>query len=148
MKSIRRIALVLLFIGWLGVWQFLYGLEQSYREEGQNYSHIEEGLYQGGDVDAPPQGTQAVLNLCRQPDQYRSKIYRWEPIRDAAPAPSLAWLRRMVDFIDARLRAGATTYVHCRNGVSRSGLVVTAYEMFHHGWTRDRALAFVRSKPL
>jgi protein-tyrosine phosphatase len=30
--------------------------------------------------------------------------------------------------------------------VSRSGLVVVAYEMFKHNWDRDQALAFVRSK--
>jgi protein-tyrosine phosphatase len=31
-------------------------------------------------------------------------------------------------------------------GVSRSGLVITAYEMQTHHWRRDEALAFVRSQ--
>jgi len=48
-------------------------------------------------------------------------------------------------FIDAQRRDGVTTYVHCLNGVSRSGMVVTAY-LYEKRWTRDQALAFVRSK--
>ena len=37
-------------------------------------------------------------------------------------------------------------FVHCRNGVSRGGLVVVAYLMARHGWSRDEALTFVRSR--
>jgi protein-tyrosine phosphatase len=39
----------------------------------------------------------------------------------------------MVAAVDANRRAGRTTFVHCRNGVSRSGMVVTAYLM----WKND-----------
>jgi protein-tyrosine phosphatase len=70
----------------------------------------------------------------------------WDPIRDGIPAPGIDWLRRQVEFIDGQRKAGLTAYVHCRNGVSRSGLVVTAYVMYENHWTLDRALAFVRSK--
>jgi hypothetical protein len=112
----------------------------------ENYSLIEDGLYMGGDVAAPPWGTRAVLNLCEQDDPYRTEVYAWEPIPDAEPAPDLDWLRRQVEWVEARRRAGLTTFVHCRAGVSRSGMVVTAYEMAKHRWTRDEALAFVRSK--
>ena len=52
----------------------------------------------------------------------------------------------MVEFVDAQRRAGATVYVHCFAGVSRSGMVVVAYLMFKNKWTRDEALAFVRTK--
>jgi len=48
--------------------------------------------------------------------------------------------------VDAQRQAGRTVFVHCFAGVSRSGMVVTAYLMFKHGWTRDQALEFVRSK--
>lgn len=114
--------------------------------EPPDYSRIEEGLYQGGYVTEPPPGTEAVLNLCEIPDSYQVAAARHEPITDSSPAPSLDWLREQVDFIDDQRKLGHTVYVHCRHGVSRSGLVVTAYEMFRRGWTRDQALAFVRSK--
>jgi hypothetical protein len=82
--------------------------------------------------------------LCEKPDSYSVELYRWEPIRDAEPAPDLEWLEQMVRFIDSQRRQGKTLFVHCRNGVSRSGLVVTAYEMFHNDWTAEQALAFVK----
>jgi hypothetical protein len=115
-------------------------------KQGGNYSLIETGLYQGGLVAEPPPGTQAVINLCESLDRYRTPFYRWVPIADAAPAPSLGWLKDMVGIVDAKRRSGETIYVHCRGGISRSGMVVTAYCMFEHHWTRDQALEFVRSK--
>jgi len=109
-------------------------------------SLIEERLYMGGFVSTPPPGTNAVLNLCEKKDPYQCETHAWVPIDDGPPAPDLAWLRRQVEFIDARLKAGDTVYVHCFDGVSRSGMVVLAYEMYKHNWTRDEALQFVRSK--
>jgi hypothetical protein len=114
--------------------------------EPPNYSRVGDRLYMGGLVTVPPPGTRAVLNLCETPDPYQADDHFWEPIADAEPAPDLDWLRRMVEWVDARQRAGVTTYVHCRNGVSRSGMVVVAYEMSRNGWPRDRALEHVRSK--
>ena len=121
------------------------GLAWLYRDK-PNYSRIEDGLYMGGNVANPPPGTRAVLNLCETEDPYRAEVHLWKGIRDSAPAPSIDWLREVVEFVDARRQEGRTTYVHCQNGVSRSGMVVTAYLMHRHGWSRDEALAFVRSK--
>jgi hypothetical protein len=90
-------------------------------------------------VAAPPPGTQAVLNLCESPDDYTAEFYRHEPIRDAPPPPDLDWLRSQVAFIAEQRQAKRTIYVHCLNGVSRSGLVVTAYLMQANGWSRDEA---------
>ena len=70
----------------------------------------------------------------------------WHPIRDASPAPSLEWLREHVAFIRTHHTAGRVVYVHCRNGVSRSVMVVAAYLMREHGLTADRALAAVKAK--
>ena len=100
----------------------------------------------GGDVEKTPRGTKAGLNLCEKEDAYHCEFYRWEPITDAAPAPSLEWLRQMVEFVANNRKAGRTTFVHCRNGVSRSGLVMTAYLMRKNHWPRDEALAFIRTK--
>jgi atypical dual specificity phosphatase len=60
--------------------------------------------------------------------------------------PTIDWLQKMVTFIDTQRKQGLTVYVHCRNGASRSGLVVIAYIMFKNNWTREEALAFVHSK--
>jgi hypothetical protein len=114
--------------------------------EEPSYSLIEDGLYMGGDVREPPPGVRAVVNLCEKKDSYQAEMHDWEPIRDAEPAPDLKWLKRMVELVDSRRRAGVPTLVHCRNGVSRSGMVVVAYEMAAKKWTRDEALAFVRTK--
>src|SRR6266511_1064271 len=92
-----------------------------------NYSLIEDGLYMGGSVNRPPPRTTAVLNLCHSRDPYRCQVHVWDSIPDAAPAPSLDWLRDQVEFVHAQRRAGRTTYVHCSAGRSRSGMVVTAY---------------------
>jgi hypothetical protein len=138
-----RYWLSLVFLGCVGA--FLFGVWWFSREE-ENYSRIEDGLYLGGDVASPPRGTGAVLNLCETADPYRCPVHIWEPIADSEPAPDIDWLRRMVAFIDDNRRAGVTVFVHCRNGVSRSGMVVVAYEMFKNRWGRDEALAFVRSK--
>src|SRR5262249_19299757 len=121
------------------------GVERWTREE-PNYTLIVPGLYMGGYVPSPLPGTTAVLNLCETPDAYHADVQSWEPIADAEPAPTLEWLGRRVDFIGSQRQAGRVVYVHCRNGVSRSGMVVTAYLMSANGWTREEALTFVQGK--
>jgi hypothetical protein len=147
-SRIIRITLFSLLAAGVAAWYGLHRLERHYRNqtEGDAYSQIEEGLYQGRLVHEPPPGTRAVLNLCESTDSYACDVQRWVPIRDAAPAPDLDWLRQQVHFIEEQRAAGRTVYVHCAAGVSRSGMVVVAYEMKKHGWSRDEALAFVRSR--
>src|SRR5256885_12042051 len=99
-----------------------------------NYSRIEDGLWLGGFVAEPPAGTQAVLNLCEAEDPYRAEFHKWEAIRDGEPAPSLDWLRAQLAFIESQRTAGRTVFVHCRNGVSRSGMVLAAYLMRRESW--------------
>ncbi len=111
-----------------------------------NYSRIEDGLYLGGSVAAPPPGTRAVLNLCRVEDCYQAEVHRWQPIHDGEPAPNLDWLRQQVEFIDSQRQTGLPVYVHCKAGISRAGLVTMAYLMWRNNWSRDRALHFVRSR--
>src|SRR4029077_15500083 len=109
-------------------------------------SLIRERLYMGGYVKTPPPGTKAVLNLCRSADPYKAEVHVWEKIKDTTPAPSIDWLKKQVKFIDEQRQAGKTVYVHCRNGVSRSGMVVVAYVMYKDKLPRDKALALVRSR--
>jgi hypothetical protein len=139
----RGIILIALLLACLAAWLGLLWLEQSWAE--QPYSFIEDRLYVGERVATPPPRTSAVVNLCETEDPYQVEVSLWEPL-DGTRVPSIEWLRRVVDFIDTNRRAGRTTYVHCRAGVNRSGLVVTAYVMFEHGWGRDQSLAFVQSK--
>lgn len=114
--------------------------------EPPNYSRIEDGLWLGGNLAEPPPGTQAVLNLCESADRYHVESERWAPIRDAEPVPSLEWLREQVQFIETERATGRVVYVHCQNGVSRSGMVVVAYYMARNSWSRDEAMEFVKSR--
>ncbi len=114
--------------------------------EAPDYSQIEDGLYLGAYVDAPPPGTNAVLNLCEIEDPYTAEVHSWQPIKDAAPAPSLDWLRQQVDFIQHQRAERRPVYVHCWAGRSRGALVVTAFLMVRHDWTRNEALRFLQKK--
>jgi hypothetical protein len=144
-KTRHRVLPGLLLAGLIGAGLLYVAPDRLYPDR-DNYTLIEEGLYQGGDVEKPPRRTRAVLNLCEKEDPYQVFAHRWAPIKDAAPGPDLAWLREMVEFVDGQRREGRTTFVHCRNGVSRSGMVVVAYLMFEHDWSPDEALEFVRSR--
>lgn len=135
---VGAVPLVLLAVVYLCVWHFT--------REPPNYAEVEPGLYVGGHVTSPPWRTHATLNLCEQDDPYHTPVHEWHPTRDAAPAPSLDWLADRVAFVEGHRSANRVLYVHCMNGVSRSVLVVTAYLMKRHGWTRDEALAFVRTR--
>ena len=137
---------MLLLIAGFAAYVGLLWLERYYSDEYLQCTEIEPGLWMGGYVGEPPANTTAVLNLCELQDPYPCAVLLWEPIRDTAPAPDLDWLRRMVRFVAAERQRGGTVFVHCRAGVSRSGMVVVAYLMFEHGWTRDAALDFARSK--
>jgi Dual specificity phosphatase, catalytic domain len=112
----------------------------------RDYSQIDDGLWLGGYVKEPPPGTHAVLNLCETRDPYQAESHRWEPIPDAAPAPNRDWLRNQVAFVEAERAAGRNVYVHCRAGISRGALVVTAYLMKREKWSRDRALEWLRTR--
>jgi hypothetical protein len=145
MKITRRGSLIALLLAGIASWGVLLAVEYSFREP-DNWSRIEDKLYMGGFVQRPPRGTKAALNLCESEDPYRCDVHSWKPIPDREPAPSLRWLWDRVMFIDDQQRAGLRTYVHCRAGISRSGMVVVAYLMYRNKWTRDDALADVRTK--
>ncbi|HMF19577.1 MAG TPA: dual specificity protein phosphatase [Gemmataceae bacterium] len=137
----RRLSLVFLALGGLLVF-----VEVSRPGAAPNYTLTRDKLYMGGYVKTPPPGTKAVLNLCRLADPYNVETHVWEKIKDTTPAPSIDWLKKQVKFIDEQRQAGKTVYVHCRNGVSRSGMVVVAYVMYKDKLPRDKALAQVRTK--
>jgi len=49
-------------------------------------------------------------------------------------------------FIEAALDADGVVFVHCMQGVSRSGTIVASYVMKTHGMTAEEAIRFVNSK--
>jgi hypothetical protein len=135
---VGAVSLTLLAVVSLCVWLFT--------RAPPNYAKVEPGLSVGGRVESPPWFTHATLNLCEAEDTFRTPVHEWHPIRDAAPAPSVEWLADRVAFVEEHRSHNRTVYVHCMNGVSRSVFVVTAYLMKRHGWARDEALAFVRTR--
>lgn len=145
MKLTRSVRLFLLLLGCVGAWAALLFVREQYREP-PNYAKIEKGLYLGGYVEAPPAGTTAVLNVGDWEDPYECEQHVWSKIPDRAPAPTLDWLAEQVTFISSQRKAGRTTYVHCMNGASRGPMVVCAYLMKEHGWTRDETLTFLRER--
>jgi hypothetical protein len=136
-------ALVAVLLAHAGVWLGLLWVGSTYERP---YDRVEDGLYIGASVDKPPRGTQAVVNLCGRPDPYQAEASLWEPVLEDETEPDLGWLRRVVGFIAEQRKAGRTTYVHCSAGMNRSGAAVTAYLMQEHGWDREQALGFLRSK--
>jgi protein-tyrosine phosphatase len=143
MKRYRRNLLLVVLLACLLAWLWVEWLGHAYREE--PYSLIEDDLYAGVSVPEPPPGTEAVLNLCDRKDPYQAEVHLQDTI-PAAKAPDIPWLRRMVAFIEAQKCQGHTVFVHCNAGCRRTVLVVVAYLMYAHGWERDRALEFARSR--
>jgi protein-tyrosine phosphatase len=145
MKLSRRAAWLAVAIACVAVGLTIWGLDRFYREE-ENYTEIEPGLYLGDFVLAPPRGVKAVINLGELEDPYQAEVHIWERIPDRAPAPPLDWLRRMVERLHRERKAETATFVHCSSGKSRSAMLVAAYLMYKHGWTREQALQYIHSK--
>jgi hypothetical protein len=145
MKTRVKLLIALILVTALLAWFGYHWLEQL-DQEPINYTQIEAGLWMGGHTREPPPGTYAALNLCEIKDAYSCEAHGWAPIRDAGPAPTIEWLREKVEFVERHHGAGKTTYIHCFNGASRSGMVVTAYLMKKHGWSRDEAIAKIKAK--
>ena len=116
------------------------------QDQERPYDLIEARLYLGEAVSEPPTGTGAVVNLCGIEDPYKVEARLWSPILEGGGTPTLEWLNKVVDFIDEQRQAGRTVYVHCMAGVNRSAAATAAYLMRENGWSREQALAFLRSK--
>jgi predicted protein tyrosine phosphatase len=147
MRFVRKywVGIVLLIGVLAALWGRTY-LDRQLAEAEPGYAEVETGLYIGRHLPEPPKGAKAVLCLSMAKDHYMADAYSWQPIPDGGPAPSLEWLKRQVDFVAQQRKAGRQVYIHCDAGVSRSGMVTTAYLMWEHKWGRDKALAFLRER--
>jgi ADP-ribosyl-[dinitrogen reductase] hydrolase len=73
----------------------------------------------------------------------RPAEHRRMPIRDVS-VPTTAFMREILDTMDAALAAGRTVYVHCWGGIGRTGTVVGCWHV-RHGWPGEQALERVQA---
>lgn len=71
--------------------------------------------------------------------------YRNVPVKNHT-APSLTQLEECVDFIEANIRSGKKTLVHCAAGKGRTGTVIAAYLCKSNDVSAADAIGQVREK--
>lgn len=109
-------------------------------------TYLGDGVYQGGSILGLPSYIGADLNVHDGRRYDNSKPFCSMAITDNGDFPGVDWLQEAVDHIVFWRNAGRSVLVRCAAGVSRSSMVTVAYFMFINGWTRERALAYVKSK--
>lgn len=113
---------------------------------GTNYSKVDTGLYVGGCMHAVPDGVKVVFDFREAADELDGLELVgsvWLPIPDGE-FPGIQWLDMTVDLVTAFCSRGVPVLLHCTSGVSRSGMVATAFEMRTRHLGRDAALEMVR----
>ena len=92
----------------------------------------------------------AVISLCRVGDRFANHPLRREVYLIDNDADHNLDLASVVDdttaSIDAFLADGRPTVVHCHGGASRTGLVLRAWLMRHHGWDEATATAHLHQR--
>ncbi len=86
---------------------------------------------------------QSFTTVPFHPDNFR---YLCLAFTDLENDSFLKIISEALAFIHAEITAGRKVFVHCDNGVSRSGSVVTAYIMATHNIPFEEALQYVRAK--
>lgn len=114
-------------------------------------SEIEPGLFVSGEIESLPDGVQAVIDLqFEHLDQLKPnglKALLWLPMHDAPDyAPTTRWLDNVVNTMKGWRADGWNVLVHCRAGVSRSGMVAIAFVMNVNGLTLQEALHCVQER--
>lgn len=82
-------------------------------------------------------GDDLPLDEAIEEEQHGVRVYSC-PLGGFFP-PSLKELRGAVAFLTNQQRNGVRTYVHCKHGVDRTGMVVAAYRVIVEGKTPQQA---------
>jgi ADP-ribosyl-[dinitrogen reductase] hydrolase len=93
----------------------------------------------------------AVLSLCRVGDRFadhpvRRELYLIDQTGGGHNADLACVVTDAVDTIDAFLAEHRDVVVHCHGGASRTGLVLRAWLMRHHGWNEPAATAHLAER--
>lgn len=115
--------------------------------------HVDRNIYRGphvGPIELHSQNITIVLNL----EAGSANVGDGSPLEETLNAelfhirmyphpsggllpPSLEYLLAANTFLN--MRQDQLTYVHCKHGVDRTGMVIAAYRMLSCGWTARRA---------
>lgn len=125
--------------------------------EGQYYvrtplfTQLTDNLWMGGtpaEMYFLPDMFEAVLNLHVWDYYGYNKLdveYRAVQMYDSLSMPNMEFVNGLADWVEARLRKGKTTLVHCQAGLNRSGLVAGVV-LTRLGMTPQQALDHMREK--
>ena len=91
------------------------------------------------EADEPLESYEALL-MAEAQSLRVSVTYARIPIRDYSVPQRPDVMRRILDTINANVKQGGVTYVHCWGGIGRTGLVVACW-LQEQGRTADEALA-------
>lgn len=105
---------------------------------------ITSGLWQGGMPEKLNESITAVISLAVDWPIYNAVTndrlcHILIPIPDTV-FPGVNWLRMAVRMIGVLRKTNHVVYVHCREGVSRSVMLVAAYLMYENAWNLDVAM--------
>lgn len=124
-----------------------------------DYSQITDQIYIGSDlckglecplhsVEFKKLGIMAEVNLELERIEMPTpgvEVYIWLPVQDKT-APKLGQLLIGSAAIDETVKSGHTVYVHCREGHSRSPVMVAAYLIRYQHMGLHEAIDFIKAK--
>lgn len=97
------------------------------------------------------EGVRAVVNLCiERPDETHvlgaaQMEYLWLPVMDARP-PSMAQILEGLAWIEQRVHAGQTVYIHCAAGIGRSTTLLACWYIYTQGMCVPEVLDFIKRR--
>jgi len=121
-------------------------------EELPNFHRVSDSLYRGGQPKnggmkkLSELGVKTIINLRGESDETRTEgkaakslgIEFFNIPMSSAGRPSDEQVLRIFDIIEAR--QNAPTFIHCRRGSDRTGVIIALFRIKHDGWTAEAAI--------